>query len=70
MVDYDFNGGIVSNFSCHLADWGTAGEHMGGTPMYAGPRTYQGLHKDFFSFGRLTLELFLKPEGKMNTLSD
>ena len=66
LVDYDYNGAWVSNFRCNLADWGTAGDHRGGTPMYAGPRTYKNLHKDLFSFGRLALELFLEPQGKMN----
>ena len=49
-----------------LGDWGSAG-YPGGTPMYAGPRTYEYSSKDLFSFGRLALELFLEPQGKMNT---
>ena len=69
MVDYDFNEGSVSNFRCVLADWGTANyRHAGGTPMYAGPRTYEFGYKDFFSFGRLALELFLEPRGNINNL--
>ena len=67
LVDYDFNGDIVSNFKCYLADWGTADAYKGGTPMYAGPRTYEKYHKDLFSTARLALELFLPREGKINT---
>ena len=71
MVDYDYNGTTVSNFRCYLADWGTANYyHPGGTPMYAGPKTFRGDGRDLFSFGRLALELFLEPQGKMNTLRD
>ena len=66
LVDYNFKDGKVSKFECYLADWGTAGNHKGGTPMYAGPRTYKTYNKDLFSFGRLTLELFLLPEGNTN----
>ena len=66
LVDYEDNSGIVSNFACSLADWGTAGNagHYGGTPLYAGPRTYESDYKDIFSFGRLALELFLDRKGK------
>ena len=65
LVDYDLNGAVVSNFACILADWGTAGDkHFGGTPLYAGPNTYEFASKDLFSFGRLSLELFLGREGK------
>ena len=61
LIDYDLNGGVVSNFSSILADWGTAGgSHNGGTPLYAGPRTYELDNKDIFSFGRLALELYEK----------
>ena len=67
MVDYDYNGGLVSNFRCVLADWGTV-VHRGGTPMYAGPRTYEDNDKDVFSLGRLALELFLEPKGKLKIL--
>ena len=67
LVDYDFNGATVSSFKCCLSDWGTAGLHYGGTPMYAGPRTYRRSSKDLFSFARLALELFLEPEGIVNT---
>ena len=42
LVDYDLEEGKVSNFNSTLADWGTAGAfHHGGTPLYAGPRTYE-----------------------------
>ena len=67
LVDYDNHGGVVSNFRCILADWGTAGnKHFGGTPMYAGPNTYTKDNKDIFSFGRLALEFFEK--GKSQNL--
>ena len=65
LVDYETNGGTASNFTCILADWGTAGpENFGGTPLYAGPNTYENIWKDLFSFGRLALELFLDKKGK------
>ena len=70
MVDYDVNVGedyfeTVSNFSCILADWGTAGgHHSGGTPLYAGPRTWTFEYKDIFSFSRLALELFEKGKSQ------
>ena len=64
LVDYEVIDGIVSKFTCILADWGTSGDrHFGGTPFYAGPNTYEQLHKDLFGFGRLALELFLEQEG-------
>ena len=66
LVDYDLNDTAVSNFRCYLADWGSSGDHLGGTPMYAGPRTYEDTSKDLFSCGRLALELFLQPKGKVN----
>ena len=70
-MDYDDYTGSVSNFRCHLADWGTAGDyHPGGTPIYAGPRTYEMVGKDLFSFGRMALELFLEPKGLVNTILD
>ena len=69
LVDYDNESGGVSNFACILADWGTAGAfHFGGTPLYAGPRTYESYYKDLFSFGRLALELFLEQKGKSQHL--
>ena len=67
LVDYDFDGTEVTNFRCCLADWGTSYQHFGGTPMYAGPRTYEADNIDFFSFARLALELFLRHEGKWTT---
>ena len=58
----------VVNFKCFLGDWGTAnlffgGEFFGGTPVYAGPNSFQYRHKDFFTFGRLALELFVDEQG-------
>ena len=67
LVDYDYKGGVVSKFRCILADWGTAGDHPGGTPLYAGPNTYEGRYcdsKDLFSFGRLALEFFEKGKSQ------
>ena len=68
LVDYDEYGGEVTNFRCFLADWGTARfrdniKFFGGTPVYAGPRSFENNHKDVFSFGRLALELFLSQSG-------
>ena len=65
--------GQVVNFHCELGDWGTAfvkfgsdgylgATFFGGTPVYAGPRSFQETNKDIFSFCRLALELFI--EGK------
>ena len=67
-MDYIYKDGNVSDFKCSLADWGTAGKHPGGTPLYAGPRTYEANSKDLFSFARLCLNLFLQREGKVNIL--
>ena len=64
LVDYDIKGGVASNFRSILADWGTAGGYSGGTPLYAGPRTYESDFKDLFSIGRMALELFLDQKGK------
>ena len=67
LVDYDYNNGLVTDFKCYLGDWGTAfvmySEIFGGTPVYAGPRAYENDNKDFFSFGRLALELFTSEQG-------
>ena len=68
LVDYDEDAGVVTNFSCVLADWGTAqvwtrNHFFGGTPVYAGPHTFEPHNKDLFSFGRLALELFLSTQG-------
>ena len=65
LVDYDFDGENVWDFECYLADWGTAGNYKGGTPMYAGPRTYEEHYKDLFSIARLALELFLERSGRL-----
>ena len=68
LVDYDECGGTVTNFRCVLGDWGTANitsvSFFGGTPVYAGPRSFEDRLKDLFSFGRLALELFLEQQGK------
>ena len=52
-----------------VADWGSAwvgtdgGVFLGGTPVYAGPKTFDFTHKDLFSFGRLAMELFMNKSG-------
>ena len=61
------------NFNCVLGDWGTANVHVndgimgglffGGTPVYAGPRSFEMSNKDIFSFCRLALELFIEGES-------
>lgn len=63
LVDYDLQDGKVANFSCYLSDWGTADvglkfSYSGGTPIYAGPRSFEESNKDLFSFAQLALELF------------
>ena len=69
MVDYQVRGSAVANFSCVLADWGAGAigfaskSFLGGTPVYAGPRAFEGNMKDIFSFGRLALELFYDEQG-------
>ena len=70
MVDYEINGGNVTNFKMFVADWGSAfvqqyavTEFFGGTPVYAGPRTFYYGYKDVFSFGRLAMELFMNKSG-------
>ena len=69
LVDYDESGGTVTNFRCVLGDWGTANvllgvNYFGGTPVYAGPRSFKSNNKDLFTYGRLALELFLEQQGK------
>ena len=62
------------NFKMVVADWGSAcvgtdgGDFFGGTPVYAGPRTFGGLDKDLFSFGRLAMELFMDKSGTESKL--
>ena len=69
MVDYEINGDNVTNFKMVVADWGSAwvgiygGFFFGGTPVYAGPRTFISGGKDLFSFGRLAIELFMNKTG-------
>ena len=59
-----------------VGDWGSAhvgydgGSFFGGTPVYAGPRTFDTLvNKDLFSFGRLAMELMLDKSGTDSTFS-
>ena len=69
MVDYELNGDNVTNFEMVVADWGSAkvgiggGKFFGGTPVYAGSNTFESFVKDFFSFGRLAMELFMDKSG-------
>ena len=68
MVDYEYNGTKVTNFKMVVADWGSAtirdgGRFPGGTPVYAGPRTFDRYSKDLFSFGRLAMELMMDKSG-------
>ena len=75
LVDYIETAGTVTNFRCVLADWGTARfdngvGFYGGTPVYAGPRSFEGNYKDVFSFGRLALELFLSQQGFGHKITD
>ena len=72
LVDYDYNGGNVTDFKMVVADWGSAevelkgGLFYGGTPVYAGPKSfdfYNNYDKDLFSFGRLAMELFMDKSG-------
>ena len=69
MVDYKLNGNNVIDFKMVVADWGSAwfgyegGEFFGGTPVYAGPQTFEQGHKDLFSFGRIAMELFMDKKG-------
>ena len=52
-----------------VADWGSAGvgygfgKFYGGTPVYAGPLTFNYHDKDLFSFGRLAMELMMDKSG-------
>ena len=68
-MDYEETNGSVVNFKCFLGDWGTAGnwheaiKFFGGTPVYAGPNSFRNTDKDFFTFGRLALELFVDEQG-------
>ena len=69
MVDYEINDDNVINFKMVVTDWGSAlvgnkgGGFFGGTPVYAGPNTFESFVKDFFSFGRLAMELFMDKSG-------
>ena len=58
------------DFKLVVADWGSArvglagGEFFGGTPVYAGPQTFQMYSgKDLFSFGRMAMELLMDKSG-------
>ena len=57
------------DFKMVVADWGSArvlnggGNFFGGTPVYAGPQTFDQADKDLFSFGRIAMELFMDNKG-------
>ena len=56
------------DFEMVVADWGSAkiedgGQFFGGTPVYAGPQTFNKYDKDLFSFGRMAMELFMDKSG-------
>ena len=69
LVDYEVKDENVTSFKMVVADWGSSwvteegGTHMGGTPVYAGPNTYNQYNKDLFSFGRLAMELMMDKSG-------
>ena len=53
-----------------VGDWGSAlvgydgGKFFGGTPLYAGPQTFNSYaNKDLFSFGRLAMEFMVDKSG-------
>ena len=59
MVDFKM---VVADWgSSRVGDWG--GEFFGGTPVYAGPQTFDQADKDLFSFGRIAMELFMDKKG-------
>ena len=66
MASFDLVKGTVTNFVFKLADWGTAGGNRafyGGTPGYASKLMFKPVYKDFFSIGRLALDLFVDKTG-------
>ena len=69
LVSYELVGDKVIDFKMVVADWGSAkigdgGERfLGGTPVYAGPKTFDDTYKDLFSFGRMAMELFMDKSG-------
>ena len=75
LIDYDIVGNNVTKLKIVVGDWGTAkigyigGQFCGGTPVYAGPSTFQSGTKDIFSFGRLAMELMLDKPGIESTFS-
>ena len=52
-----------------VADWSSGvvgcrgGNFFGGTPVYAGPATFEATFKDLFSFGRMAMELMMDKSG-------
>ena len=70
LVDYDLVNENVTNFKMVVADFGNAEigvqgrPFFGGTPVYAGPHTFDTLYdKDLFAFGRLAMELLMDKSG-------
>ena len=74
MVDYEYNGNNVTKFKMVVADWGSAEvgnngrSFFGGTPVYAGPNTFNAYNKDLFSFGRLAMEILMDKSGTESNL--
>ena len=66
-MTYKLDGEKVIDFKMVVADWGSStlggGKFFGGTPVYAGPRTFDMHDKDLFSFGRMAMELFMNKPG-------
>ena len=69
MVDYELYGDKVTDFKMVVADWGSAVvgswdvDFLGGTPVYAGPHTFNFFAKDLFSLGRMAMELMMNKSG-------
>ena len=70
LVDYKLDGDKVIDFKMVVTDWGSGyvhenygGEFFGGTPVYAGPKTFNQYDKDLFSFGRMAMELLMDKSG-------
>ena len=71
-MDYEEQGGKVTDFSLVLSDWGTSGnesEHYGGTPVYASGNCFnQSGQKDLFAFGQIAAELYLPQSGNLRKI--
>ena len=68
LVDYTEEAGKVTDLTgLVISDWGTSGrfeENFGGTPVYASGNCFnESGQKDFFAFGQIAAELYLKQSG-------